>query len=85
MGKREEMKQLDDNLRRIMLDATKEGGDTSILGDLTVVSNYLAKNMVLAEKEKQVDEVAETTRREAKARLQAREHKAKRKADNDDV
>jgi len=82
MSKREELNTLDDNVRRIMLEATKPDGDTSVLGDLTVVTNYLAKNMVLAEKEKQVDEVAVEARREAKAKLQAKTQAAKRKADN---
>ena len=83
MSKRDDLNQLDNNLRRIMLEATSEGGDTAVLSELAVLSNYLAKNMVLAEKEKAVDEVAENTRREAKAKLQAKENAAKRKADND--
>lgn len=52
MSKKEDLEKLDGNIRRLMLEATQEGGDTSILPELTVVTNYLAKNNVVAEKEK---------------------------------
>ena len=46
--------------------------------------SYLSKNMEVSEKEKAVDEVAVATRREAKAKLQAKENKARRKAANEE-
>jgi len=56
MTKQQELDKLDANIRRIMLEATKEEGDTSVLPELTVVTNYLAKNNVVAEKSKSTTE-----------------------------
>jgi len=72
MGKKEELKTLDDQVRKLMLKATSEEGDTSILKDLTVVANYLAKNQVLAEKEKgTLEEDIERRLKEAEERRKA--------------
>ena len=51
------------------MEATKEGGDTSVLPELTVETNYLAKNNVVAEKAKStVEEDMERRLREAEKR-----------------
>lgn len=69
MTKQEELDIIDGNVRRLMLEATKDGGDTSILPELTVVTNYLAKNNVVAEKGKSsVEEDTERRLKEAEAR-----------------
>ena len=62
LGKQEELDMIDANIRRIIMEATKEGGDTSVLPELTVVTNYLSKNNVVAEKAKSTVE-ADTERR----------------------
>ena len=62
LGKQEELDMIDANIRRIILEATKEGGDTFVLPELTVVTNYLSKNNVVAEKAKSTVE-ADTERR----------------------
>ena len=68
MTKQDELDQLDTNIRRIMLKATSEDGDTSVLPELTVVTNYLAKNNVVSEKAKSTLE-EDTEKRLKEARL----------------
>lgn len=68
MSKQDELDQLDTNIRRIMLKATSEDGDTSVLPELTVVTNYLAKNNVVSEKAKSTLE-EDTEKRLKEARL----------------
>lgn len=69
MTKQEQLDMIDANIRRIMLEATSEGGDTSVLPELTVVTNYLSKNNVVAEKAKStVEEDMLTRLKEAEKR-----------------
>ena len=69
MTKQEELDIIDKNIRRIILEATSEGGDTSVLPELTVVTNYLSKNNVVSEKAKStVEEDMERRLKEAENR-----------------
>ena len=69
MTKQEELDMIDANIRRIILEATKEGGDTSVLPELNPVVSYLSKNNVVSEKAKSsVEDNIEKRTREAKAR-----------------
>jgi len=52
LSKQEELDKLDANIRRLLLKATGEDGDTSILPELNTAIQYLAKNNVVSEKAK---------------------------------
>ena len=69
MNKQEELDLLDKNIRRLLIEATKEGGDTSILPELNTAIQYLSKNNVVAERAKSsVEEDIEKRLLEAKKR-----------------
>ena len=69
MNKQEELDILDKNIRRLLIEATKEGGDTSILPELNTAIQYLSKNNVVAERAKSsVEEDIEKRLLEAKKR-----------------
>ena len=50
MTKQEELDIIDANIRRLLIDATREGGDTSILPELNTAIQYVSKNNVISEK-----------------------------------
>ena len=67
MTKQEELDIIDNNIRRLLIEATKEGGDTSILPELNTAIQYVAKNNVISEKAKSTKED------EIKAKIKAAE------------
>lgn len=52
MSKQTDLETLDDNIRKLLIKATSEDGDTSILPELNTAIQYLAKNNLVAEKPK---------------------------------
>ncbi|MDB4681389.1 hypothetical protein OAE88_00615 [bacterium] len=52
MTKQEELDIIDGNIRRLLIEATKVGGDTSILPELNTAIQYVSKNNVVSEKAK---------------------------------
>lgn len=69
MTKQDALNQLDKNILRLLIEATSEGGDTSILPELNTAIQYLAKNNVVSEKQKStVDEDIAKRLEEAKKR-----------------
>jgi len=52
MTKQEELDIIDANIRRLLIEATREGGDTSILPEPNTAIQYVSKNNVVAEKAK---------------------------------
>jgi len=95
MSKRELLKYLDELTVEVIIEKMK--GKNTINEDgkreheppsdfiIGQAISYLTKNNIASDKEKKVDDVAVEKRREAKARREANAHKAKRKADNDEV
>jgi hypothetical protein len=95
MGKKELLKELDELTLETIIEkmkgqeTTDEDGnvETEPPSDFIIgqAISYLTKNNISSDKEKKVDDVAVEARREAKAKREANAHKAKRKADNDEV
>ena len=52
MSKQEDLDKIDKLVRAKMIEALGEDGDITLLRELTTPVNYLAKNNVVAEKEK---------------------------------
>ena len=65
MTKQEELDIIDANIRRLLIDATREGGDTSILPELNTAIQYVSKNNVISEK------AISTLEEDSEARLDA--------------
>ena len=69
MTKQEELDIIDNNIRRLLIEATKVGGDTSILPELNTAIQYVAKNNVISEKAKStVEEDMKKRKEEAEKR-----------------
>ncbi len=70
--KQDELDIIDTNIRRLLIEATREGGDTSTLPELNTCIQYLSKNNVISEKAKSSKEdeiklrVKEAEKRRAK-------------------
>ncbi len=64
---------IDANIRRLLIEATKVGGDTSILPELNTAIQYVAKNNVISEKAKS------TVEEEIKDKVKDAEERRKKK------
>jgi len=74
MTKQDALKELDKNILRIMINATKEGGDTSVLPELNPAIQYLAKNNLTEDKKESTieDEIKQKVK-DANDRRKAKE------------
>ena len=74
MGKKEDLEKIDELVRKNMIAALADGGDTNELSNLSVAVNYLKANAVVAEKAKStVEEETKKRLKEAAERRKKRE------------